>query len=196
MENFDLLGEFGEFGDGPFHLSVDLDSTLCDTRHRKGIIEKYVNAGLPIDWDDYSRHALKDEPTGLVALLQHIQYAVPWHVTSGRSQEALDVTHRWLERHKLKPVSVNLETSREEHLKLGHVEWKVQHIMGLAEVHPIRLHIDDWADIAVRLEQESKGRIKGMTVTPPGMKAFFADAVEPVKHVEAPAENPAEEVEV
>ena len=192
-DDFDLIGEFGEFGDGPFHLSVDLDSTLCDTRHRKGIIEKYVNAGQPIDWDEYSRAALKDEPTGLVPLLQHLQYAVPWHVTSGRSQEALDATHRWLERHKLKPVSVNLETSREEHLRLGHVEWKVQHILSLAEVYPIRLHIDDWAGIAPRLLQASEGRIHGLTVTPPGMKAFFPDEVLRVeKSIVAPAENPQE----
>lgn len=169
---------FAAFGDVPFHLSVDLDSTLCDTRHRKGIIEKYTNAGLPIDWDEYSMAAMQDKPTALAHMLTQVQYAIPWHVTSGRSQEALEVTHRWLERHKLKPVSVNLEDSRSRHLELGHVEWKVQRVLELAAAYPIRVHIDDWSDVAVELEARSGGAVHGLTVTPPGMKAYFPDLVQ------------------
>lgn len=184
----DYSDRFSAFGDVPFHLSVDLDSTLCDTRHRKGIIEKYVNAGLPIDWDEYSRSALKDTPTGFAYVLQQVQYAIPWHVTSGRSAEALDVTTLWLERHKLKPVSINLEDSREAHLSLGHVEWKVQRIIALAGIYPIKVHIDDWDGVASLLEERTGGAIRGMTVTPPGMKAYFPDAVQLVENTgESPA---------
>lgn len=174
----DIYAErFSAFGDVPFHLSVDLDSTLCDTRHRKGIIEKYVNAGEPIDWDEYSMASFKDAPTGFAFMLQQIQYAIPWHVVSGRSMEALHATQNWLDRYKLKPVSINLEDSRESHLALGHVQWKVQRVVSLAEIYPIKVHIDDWAGIAEELEKRTAGAIRGVTVTPPGMKAYFPDSV-------------------
>lgn len=180
MQNLDemYMDRFAEYGDVPFHLSVDLDSTLCDTRHRKGIIEKYTSAGLPIDWDDYARSCIKDEPTGLVFVLQQMQYAIPWHVTSGRSMGALEGTMAWLKRHRLTPQSVNLEDSRERHLELGHVEWKVQRILALSEIYPIKIHIDDWSGIAVELEKRSGGAIRGMTVTPPGMVAVFPEPEE------------------
>lgn len=168
-----------QFGDVPFHLSVDLDSTICDTRHRKGIIEKYTSAGLPIDWDEYSKACIKDKPLPLVYLLQQIQYAIPWHVTSGRSEGARDGTMRWLHKYGLKPKTVNLEDSSDSHKALGHVEWKVQRILGLATIYPIRLHIDDWSGIGDALEERSAGKVKGMTVTPPGM---IATAVENVLH--------------
>jgi len=194
----DLYTErFSAFGDVPFHLSVDLDSTLCDTRHRKGVIEKYVNAGLPIDWDDYARSAIQDKPTALVYILQQMQYAIPWHVTSGRSAEALDATWAWLERHKLKPVSVNLEDSRERHVELGHVEWKVQRVIELAAAYPIRIHIDDYAAVGEELEARTGGAIHGLSVIPPGMRAFFEeDVIVKAKHAVAESPTPEKDEEV
>lgn len=170
-----LSDEFGgdimdSFGDIPFHLSVDLDSTLCDTRHRKGVIEKYTDAGLPIDWDDYARTVIKDGPTALVFVLQQMQGVIPWHVVSGRSAGALDGTMAWLNKFRLKPLSVNLEDSRERHLELGHVEWKVSRVIELSSVYPIKVHFDDWTEVGEVLEVRTGGKIRGVSVTPPGMR--------------------------
>lgn len=152
------------------HLSVDLDSTLCDTRHRKGIIEQFTKNGLPIDWDVYARACADDEPTALVKILHVWQTTQCWHVVSGRSEGAREATEEWLSKHGLCPTSINLENGQTAaHSALGHTEWKARRVLEVAQAWPrIGVHIDDWAPVGPRIEELSEGRIKGMTVSPPG----------------------------
>lgn len=162
--------------------SFDLDSTLCDTRHRKGIVEKYKNAGLPIDWDEYAKACLDDAPTGLVAVVRSLQVAeVPWVVVSGRSEGARKGTLAWLERHGLEPLQVFLEDGdTENHTALGHTEWKARRVARISERlarlgYNVVAHFDDWSEVAGAIEEKTEGRVKGVTVTPPGMKAAWPD---------------------
>ena len=152
------------------HISVDLDSTLCDTRHRKGIIEQFVKNNLPIDWDVYAKACAEDPPTSLVPFIRDYQRFGIWHVVSGRSEGARAATWQWLNKHGLNPYSVNLENHQTElHSSLGHSEWKARRVIEVARYFPIQTHFDDWAPVAARIEELSDGLITGVTVLPPGM---------------------------
>lgn len=172
--------------------SFDLDSTLADTRHRKGIVEKYKAQGKEVDWDEYAQACLDDAPTGLVAVLKVIQDAFPWIAVSGRSEGARKGTEEWLERHGLKPVKVFLEGEgrSQMHSDMGHTDFKTFLVMEAAawattSHYQIVAHFDDWPTVAAAIEEASGGRIKGVTLTPPGMVASFP----------AIPDNPGEKVE-
>ena len=165
------------------HLSVDLDSTLADTRHRKGIIEKYVAAGKPVDWDEYAKACLNDPPTPTVALIQMWQKMGGfWHVVSGRSEGARFPTALWLEEHGLTPLTIHLEDDPDKHTVLGHAAWKIGRVLEVAQEWPIFAHIDDWAEVGDYLNANTE--IRGITVVPPGMYPAHRDnptgAVSPV----------------
>ena len=166
--------------------SFDLDSTLADTRHRKGVVEKYKNAGLPVDWTVYAQHCSEDDPTGLVTFLRVHQRTNPWVVVSGRSEGARIGTHDWLERQGLEPAAVYLEDGDTEgHTTLGHTEWKARRVIEVAKIIRVKYnyelvaHFDDWPTVADRIRELSEGKIDGITVTPPGMKAVFPTADNP-----------------
>lgn len=156
--------------------SVDLDSTLCDTRHRKGVVEKYKNAGLDVDWDDYAQHCINDAPTGMVAVCLAWQAAgIPWIVVSGRSEGARVGTVKWLAKHGLKPERIFLEgVGRSmEHTEVGHVIFKTRRVLESAasvetDGFEVVAHFDDWAPVAESIREASHGKIDVVTVTPPG----------------------------
>ena len=158
-------------------ISVDLDSTIADTRHRRGIIEQFTAKGLPIDWTVYAQACAEDALTGFGHLLRGLQGTLRWHVVSGRSEGAREGTERWLAKHGFFPYSVNLENGETElHSTLGHSVWKARRVIEVARKYPgISLHVDDWADVAVKVEEYSAGRIKGLTVLPPGMAIVNKD---------------------
>lgn len=152
-------------------ITVDLDSTIADTRHRRGVIEQFTQNGLPIDWTVYAQACAEDVVTPFGRLLLGLQGLIRWHVVSGRSEGARDATEFWLAKHGFFPYSINLENGETEaHTTLGHSVWKARRVMEVAEQHPrVSLHVDDWAQVADILEEETEGRIVGMTVLPPGM---------------------------
>lgn len=153
------------------HISWDLDSTLCDTRHRQGMIEGFRARGLPVDWVAYSMACALDGPTDSVALCQLMQgWGVSWHVVSGRSEQARVPTMVWLASHGLRPTTVNLCQPEEEelHSLLGHVRWKAERVARLAKEYPVGLHVDDYEGVAELVEELTGGQVRGVTVTPPG----------------------------
>ena len=154
-------------------ISVDLDSTIADTRHRRGVIEQFTkhDPPLPIDWTVYAQACAEDVVTPFGRLLLGLQGLIRWHVVSGRSEGAREATEAWLAKHGFFPYSVNLENGETEaHGRLGHSVWKARRVLEVAEKFPgISIHVDDWAQVADVLEAESGGRITGLTVLPPGM---------------------------
>lgn len=152
-------------------LSVDLDSTLADTRHRRGIIEQFQSRGERIDWTVYAKACAQDEPTGFAALLRLIQDHLPWVVVSGRSEDAREATEAWLAEQGLRPEAVFLEDDPFRHTSLGHTEWKTARVTEIAQQYPtIKIHVDDWAQVANMLEGTA---VTGVTVVPPGMIPVF-----------------------
>lgn len=155
-------------------LSVDLDSTLADTRHRRGIIEQFRERGEEIDWGVYALACAEDEPTGFAHMLRIIQTEIPWVVVSGRSEGAREATEAWLDKHGLKPEAVYLEDDTEKHSRLGHQTWKAARTLEVADMHPtIKIHIDDWTQVADLLSRS--GKVTGVTVLPPGMVPSVPD---------------------
>lgn len=155
-------------------LSVDLDSTLADTRHRRGIIEQFRERGEEIDWSVYALACAEDEPTGFAHMLRILQETVPWVVVSGRSEGSRDATVAWLEKWGLKPEAVYLEDDTEKHSTMGHHSWKAMRVLEIYDMYPsIKIHIDDWSQIADLLQRS--GKVSGVTVLPPGMVPAFPD---------------------
>lgn len=170
-------------------LSIDLDSTLADTRHRKGVIEQFTNAGLPIDWTVYAQACGDDPLTTFGRLMQVLQDYVPWVVVSGRSEGAREGTMAWLKANDLRPESVYLEGGQTDlHTSMGHSAWKAQRIAEVITMHPsIRAHVDDWPALSALLEEHG---VIGVTVLPPGWLS-----VDPLKNKVSPidtllADNP------
>lgn len=156
------------------HLSVDLDSTLADTSHRRGIIEKFRAAGQPIDWTEYAMACENDAPTPVVVLILAWQrMGGSWHVVSGRSEEARPATEKWLEGRGLEPVSVNLEDDTDSHSTLGHTAWKCKRVLWLAQKYPIFAHVDDYPEVGEWLTRHS--HVAGITVMPPGHVSMHRD---------------------
>lgn len=161
------------------YFSFDLDSTLCDTRHRKGIIEQYTDKGLPVDWRAYAMACAEDAPTGLVSVVRALQVSMPWVVISGRSEGAREATEEWLKAHRLYPRSVYLCDDEDGHTAMGHEAWKVQRILGIAENFPTLIaHFDDFPGIAERLNEQTDGAIAGVTVSRPGTPGKAADGTD------------------
>lgn len=156
-------------------ISVDLDSTLADTRHRKGIIEQFTSKGLPIDWTVYAKACANDQITGFGVMLRAIQHAVPWVAVSGRSEGSREATEAWLKENDLRPEAVYLEDGQTDlHSAMGHAAWKAHRVAEVADMHPtIVAHVDDWAQVADALEA-AESRVRGVTVVPPGMIPVLA----------------------
>lgn len=180
------------------YLSFDLDSTLCDTRHRKGIIEKFTSRGLPIDWTEYAKACADDEPLGLVTLVRSIQaHGMRWVAVSGRSEAAREATEDWLSAHKLTPDAIFLERDTARHSEIGHTAYKTELVIEAdrllrdAADSWISTHFDDWSQVAKSITEASDGRIATVTVTPPGMRAVAAETLVPDNPGEASEANTA-----
>lgn len=133
-------------------MTFDLDSTLCDTRHRAGL------AGFDGDqatWVAYSKACVDDIPVaGAVRLFQMLAESHDIWVCSARDGAAMQETRDWLDRHDLFPVGIVLAGPHDFSGPNWHGEYKRS---GVQEVErrtgkKVLLHVDDWAECVPFLE--------------------------------------------
>jgi hypothetical protein len=129
---------------------LDLDSTICDTRHRRDYIPTPDNG---LTWVDYSMQCHGDTPVDAVAtLIRFLAVDNAIVVLSGRDQSARDLTESWFNLHEipfddiyLRPDAVTIPNeiykSREIHKikRAGFAPW---------------LMLDDWPPVKVRVEED------------------------------------------
>lgn len=136
-------------------ITYDLDSTLCDTRHRHRLIDR-ING---TDWDAYSKACVDDVVIeGALALLKILK-ADPnnqIHFVTGRTEAARPETQAWLEKHFPDYDGLWMDdTPGGDHFAVygGHAEYKVARVQHVADHvgEPVAFHVDDWAEVAVAL---------------------------------------------
>ncbi len=137
-------------------VTVDLDSTVSDTRHRHRLIDR-VNG---TDWDAYSLACVDDDPIlGALAMVKLLAtLGVEIHFVTGRTVAAEQATRTWLEKQGIIPDGLWMdETPDGDHFAAygGHAEYKLARIQDVmrATGTEVIFHIDDWAEVAVLLEQ-------------------------------------------
>ena len=75
---------------------VDLDSTLCDTRHRRNLI-RAADDPEPTDWRAYSLACADDAPIeGPIALVRLLARSCSIVIISARDEAARALTETWL----------------------------------------------------------------------------------------------------
>lgn len=130
----------------PRTVFIDLDSTLCDTRHRHHIIQEAKDAGVPVDWRAYSRACEGDSPyAGAVRLSHLLSRAFHIVIVSGRNDEMVRQTEAWLDRYAVSYDDLVLRQDGEEiddlaeyrYYQIG--RWLSEH----GETEPA-LVVDDW----------------------------------------------------
>jgi hypothetical protein len=93
---------------------VDLDGTLCDTRHRIHFAEEARRAKTPEErnraWDNFHRRCAEDHPVEGVASLVRAWYGVGHGVVylTGRTEPWRETTWTWLRAHKLPTLDAPL----------------------------------------------------------------------------------------
>lgn len=136
-------------------LTVDLDSTLCDTGHRQATITRDGT----MDWDAYSLACSDDvliQPTEtMIRVFKDAGHEI--HYVSGRTIAALDKTSEWLDRHNLPVDGLWLDdTPGGDHFAYygGHAAYKVARVkqVEIRTGGKVIMHIDDWAEVKVALE--------------------------------------------
>lgn len=158
-------------GTSPMHdrpiVTFDLDSTLCDTRHRHHMIKREGGT----DWKAY---ALAHQDDALVpaaaALWRVLERSAEVWVVSGRSEAAAVSTRAWLADHGLRPAGLALMPPLLEHL--DHGTYKRRQIEAIRELtgRPVVLHVDDWPPVQVALEPIG---VPVLVVQSPQMLAAF-----------------------
>lgn len=130
-------------------VSIDLDSTLCDTRHRHHMIDREKGT----NWHEYSAACEGDTPVeGMVALVQLLaESGHEVHGLSGRKVSALEATLKWFSLHGVPIKRVWLdETDTGDYGRAeDHVAYKLERAREVERVtgKKIALHIDDWAGV-------------------------------------------------
>lgn len=135
-------------------VTVDLDSTLCDTGHRHRLIDRENGT----DWNAYSLACSDD---GLViataTLIRLLATSHEIHYVSGRTVVAHYATWKWLCSHNLPVDGLWMdETPNGDHYATygGHAQYKLARIREVEEATGLNvvLHVDDWAEVKVALE--------------------------------------------
>lgn len=126
---------------------VDLDSTLCDTRHRQPMVSGRDPA--TVDWAAYALECPDDSPVPgsctLVRMLAGAGYRIV--ILSARDHAALDLTRDWLARHTIPYDELILGTSSEYAGRLA--DYKSEHVRRLLRAGvPVRLVVDDDPSVA------------------------------------------------
>ena len=134
-------------------VTFDLDSTLCDTRHRHPMIDR-VNG---TDWSAYSKACVNDAIIPAAERLVHLLSKThDIHYVSGRTESARKETLDWLAAHGLPVHGLWLDdTPGEDHFAAygGHAQYKVARVKQVEEGtgQKVLMHVDDWAEVAVAL---------------------------------------------
>jgi hypothetical protein len=124
---------------------VDLDNTVCDTRHRIHLIRGQEKP----DWEAYSMACPDDEPIWWVINLVNQLYTTHTIVfMSGRSESAYDLTKKWLDDHGVDYDYVILRRER-DHRSNGELKRAEVERWNRNDDHsPIVFAIDDHPGVA------------------------------------------------
>lgn len=133
-------------------VTVDLDSTLCDTGHRQHLLTDAQSRGEPVDWAAYAAMCTDDGLVEAVAILVRLlskEHAV--HIVSGRDESARESTYKWLDKYAIPFHRVWLDAG--EHTGIGHAQYKLRLLQKVEEETggKVILHIDDWDDVTALL---------------------------------------------
>ena len=153
-------------------VTVDLDSTLCDTSHRHHMLPpKDQRDGF--DWREYSAACTDDAPVaGVIRLVQLLADFYGIIVVSARRDEARVPTTEWLNKHLgVEPFRVVLDDLPLER-EFVHSQYKAVRIKELQkEGFQVLLHIDDWQEVEQPLAELG---VPSLIVTPPWLNADLA----------------------
>lgn len=136
-------------------LTVDLDSTLADTRHRHHMIDR-VNG---TDWEAYSKACVDDdviEPTRVI-VETYYAFGVEVHYVTGRVEESRHETLQWLRKKALPVDGLWMDEQPNRFDSKSHALYKRDRVLEVIAHHPHLehlLHVDDWPDVKVRLEEQ------------------------------------------
>lgn len=137
-------------------ITVDLDSTLCDTGHRHHMIDRENGT----DWNAYSLACVDDVPVlGMVKVVQLLASLgnVELHGLSARNAVASDNTLDWLRKHHVPLQKIHLDTgeSVEYTPEYTHAMYKYDRLRQVEEETGMKviLHFDDYAEVAVEFEK-------------------------------------------
>lgn len=143
-------------------VSFDLDSTLCDTRHRRQYLPSAEN---DYTWDTYASHCGEDRliiaPALVWRAFEKQGYTI-W-VVSQRPLSSSYTTGEWLRRHKLHPFGVAMAMNDEE-ASMDPTEFKVLALTELQQQGVVILHVDDRPSVRPRLRSIG---VECLIVTPP-----------------------------
>lgn len=136
---------------------VDLDSTLCDTRHRWWLIEERREQNgemTPDDWRDYSMLCENDIPIfGTVQLVRTLaQAGIIIVILSARMDDSAVETTNWLAKHHVPFHDIVLKNISQEYMSNG--EWKVTMMLDWLNSHAgyeVVMMIDDLPEISAKL---------------------------------------------
>lgn len=130
-------------------VTVDLDSTLCDTEHRHHLIDRENGT----DWVAYALACPDDslvEPIARLVTILEPRFQI--HYVSGRAGEAYQQTADWIHSHGLPLDGLWLDSND---FNGTHAEYKLHRIRDVEKTtgKKVILHIDDWAEVAAFLGQ-------------------------------------------
>jgi predicted secreted acid phosphatase len=157
-------------------ITVDLDSTIADTRQRRHVLDGRPKRE-PADWVAYSMACSSDvliESTARIVRTFAETHQV--FFVSGRNEEARDLTVAWLAKHDIPYDALYLKPVGWEWASQG--EYKLDTIRALEAEHRVKvvLHLDDWLDVTAHLEAHG---IPALHVVPPGFNVVPTGFNEP-----------------
>lgn len=131
-------------------VTFDLDSTLCDTRHRHNLIDPNGNT----DWQAYSMACENDSPIwSTIYLLRALAESHDIWIISGRDYAAYDLTLEWLTKYAITPAGVILQTKMAAAQHPNHLDYKVAMVdyIEMSTNQRVILHVDDWPPVVKAL---------------------------------------------
>lgn len=149
---------------GQVVIACDLDSTLCDTKHREYLAPSGEYRESTYSWVDYSLACRDDGLIEGVARALNLFYELGYqiHFVSGRNEEARGATVDWLQRHGVKFHALRLH----DHTDVRHnAQYKVGYLKSLqARGYDVRLMFEDHISVCELIEKETS--IPCITVKP------------------------------
>lgn len=149
----------------------DLDSTLCDTRHRRHLMpEKHLWGTDEASWDEYSRGCAGDAAIpGALALYRLLEPRYTMTILSARAglPEVYRATHTWLKDHGIRRYRSLILRPANSPASISPTEWKRERVQYMLDQGTkIHLAIDDHPGSAVMFADLG---IPTLVVTPPGL---------------------------
>lgn len=125
-------------------VTVDIDSTIADTRHRWHMVKDNPNP----DWLEYALASENDKPAN-IEFLKTLLLKYDIVFVSSRPEAARSVTLKWLNSLNVPYLALVLD---DEDLGVG--EFKVKAIREVDEVYDVVFHIDDRREVKHAVERE------------------------------------------